>query len=144
MPELAGEVVGSEASSARFLWDFCRTVADLIAQEHYGVPEEVPHQWYMGHRSESHESGRTFAANGMEVKKFSEISMSATRTQLPNINDIQYNYNADDLESSSIAHTYGKDLAGAESMTGSAAPWSGSPATLMSGANRIEIEVVNA
>ena len=143
MPVLAGEVVGSAANSDRFLWDLRKTIADLIAEEHYGVLEEVLHEWHMGHYSESHESGRTFVADGMEVKKFSEVPMSAMWTQLPNVNNIQYNYNADDRESASVAHIYGQNLAAAESMTASAAPWAWSPATLKPTADQEFLNGIN-
>ena len=36
MPVLSGAVVESAAASDRFLWDFRKTIADLIADEHYG------------------------------------------------------------------------------------------------------------
>jgi hypothetical protein len=130
MPVLAGEVVESAQASDRFLWDFRKTISDLIANEHYGQLEATLHEWHMGHYSESHESGRAFVADGMEVKKFSEVPMSAMWTQSPGINHIQYGYNADDRESASVAHIYGQNIAAAESMTAAAAPWGWSPATL--------------
>ncbi len=39
LPVLAGRVVESAAASDRFLWDFRKTIADLIANEHYGELE---------------------------------------------------------------------------------------------------------
>jgi hypothetical protein len=84
----------------------------------------------MGHYGESHEGGRAFVADGMEVKKFNEVPMSAMWTQTPGVNKVQYGYNADDRESASVAHIYGQNLAAAESLTASVAPWAWSPATL--------------
>ncbi|MFZ0692475.1 MAG: glycosyl hydrolase [Acidobacteriaceae bacterium] len=147
MPVLAGEVVESAQASDQFLWDFRKTIADLIADEHYGVLENVIHEWHMGHYGESHESGRAFVADGMEVKKFNEVPMSAMWTQTPGVNHEQYGYNADDRESASVAHIYGQNLAAAESMTAAAAPWGWSPATLkptadqefLNGINRIVV-----
>ena len=40
MPVLAGQIVESSAASDRFLWDFRKTIADLIATEHYGQLED--------------------------------------------------------------------------------------------------------
>ncbi len=40
MPVLAGQVVESAEASDRFLWDFRKTIADLIADEHYGQLED--------------------------------------------------------------------------------------------------------
>jgi len=147
MPVLTGEVVESAEASDRFLWDLRKTIADLIADEHYGELEHVIHEWHMGHYGESHESGRAFVADGMEVKKFNEVPMSAMWTQTPGVNHIQYGYNADDRESASVAHIYGQNLAAAESMTAAAAPWGWSPATLkptadqefLNGINRIVV-----
>jgi hypothetical protein len=130
MPVLTGQVVESAEASDRFLWDFRKTIGDLIADEHYGQLEATLHEWGMGHYGESHESGRAFVADGMEVKKFNEVPMSAMWTQKPGVNKEQYNYNADDRESASVAHIYGQNLAAAESMTAAAAPWAWSPATL--------------
>jgi alpha-L-rhamnosidase len=147
MPVLTGRVVESAEASDRFLWDFRKTIADLIADEHYGVLEEVLHQRNMGHYGESHEGGRAFVADGMEVKKFNEVPMSAMWTQRPGVNKERFGYNADDRESASVAHIYGQNLAAAESMTAAEAPWGWSPATLkptadqefLNGINRIVI-----
>ncbi len=143
MPVLTGEIVGSVADSDRFLWDFRETIGDLIAYEHYGVLEDVLHEWHMGHYSESHESGRAFIADGMEVKKFSEVPMSAMWTQTPGVNKVQYDYNADDRESASVAHIYGQNIAAAESMTAAAAPWAWSPATLKPTADQEFLNGIN-
>lgn len=147
MPVLTGRVVESAEASDRFLWDFRKTIADLIANEHYGELEAVLHEHGMGHYGESHEVGRAFVGDGMEVKKFNEVPMSAIWAQLPGVNKEQYGYEADDRESASVAHIYGQDVAAAESMTAAAAPWAWSPATLkptadqefLNGINRIVI-----
>lgn len=143
MPVLTGVIVDSAEASDRFLWDFRKTIADLIADEHYGVLENVLHEWHMGHYGESHESGRAFVADGMEVKKFNEVPMGAMWTQTPGVNNIQYGYNADDRESASVAHIYGQNLAAAESMTAGEAPWAWSPATLKPTADQEFIDGIN-
>ena len=143
MPVLAGQVVESAEASDRFLWDFRKTIADLIADEHYGQLEETLHEWHMGHYGESHESGRAFVADGMEVKKFNEVPMSAMWTQTPGVNKEQFGYNADDRESASVAHIYGQNLAAAESMTAAAAPWAWSPATLKPTADQEFLNGIN-
>jgi hypothetical protein len=147
MPVLTGQIVESAQASDRFLWDFRKTIADLIANEHYGQLEETLHERGMGHYGESHESGRALVADGMEVKKFNEVPMSAMWTQSPGVNNEQFNYDADDRESASVSHIYGQNLAAAESMTAAAGPWAWSPATLkptadaefLNGINRIVI-----
>ncbi len=130
LPVLTGQIVESSEASDKFLWDFRKTIADLIADDHYGVLEAVLHEHDMGHYGESHEEGRAFVADGMEVKKFNEVPMSAFWTQTPGTFHEQYGYNADDRESASVCHIYGQNLAAAESMTAAAGPWAWSPATL--------------
>jgi hypothetical protein len=147
MPVLTGRVVDSGSSSDRFLWDFRKTLADLMAEEHYGEFEKTLHEWGMAHYGESHEWLRQFIGDGMEVKKFDEVPMGAMWTYTPEANPVQYGYNADDRESASVAHIYGQNIAAAESLSTSAALWAWSPATLkptvdqefLNGINRIVI-----
>jgi hypothetical protein len=143
MPVLTGQVVESAEASDRFLWDFRKTICDLIANEHYGQLEATLHERGMGHYGESHEAGRAFVADGMEVKKFNEVPMSAMWTQEPGVNNEMYGYNADDRESASVAHIYGQNLAAAESMTAAAAPWAWSPATLKPTADQELLNGIN-
>ncbi|WP_114211067.1 glycosyl hydrolase [Acidisarcina polymorpha] len=143
MPVLTGRVVESAEASDRFLWDLRKTIADLIADEHYGQVEASLKARGMGHYGESHESGRALIADGMEVKKLNEVPMSAMWTQTPGVNKEQYGYNADDRESASVGHIYGQNLAAAESMTAAAAPWAWSPATLKPTADKEMAEGIN-
>jgi hypothetical protein len=143
MPVLTGRIVGSAEASDRFLWDFRKTIADLTADEHYGQVEASLHERNMGHYGESHESGRAFIGDGMEVKKLNEVPMSAMWTQRPGVNNEMYAFNADDRESASVGHIYGQNLAAAESMTASAAPWAWSPATLKPTADKEMAEGIN-
>ncbi len=145
MPVLTGHVVESAESSDRFLWDFRKTISDLIADEHYGQLEATLHEWGMGHYGESHEYGRAFVADGMEVKKFNEVPMSAMWVQVPGVNKEEYDYNADDRESASVAHIYGQNLAAAESLTtcGNQYAWAWSPATLKPTADQELLNGIN-
>jgi hypothetical protein len=143
LPVLTGRIVESAEASDRFLWDFRKTIADLIATEHYGQLEETLHERGMGHYGESHEGGRALVADGMEVKKLNEVPMSAMWTQNPGVNKVQYSYNADDRESASVAHIYGQNLVAAESLTASSAPWAWSPATLKPTADQELLNGIN-
>jgi len=143
LPVLTGRIVESAQASDGFLWDFRKTIADLIANEHYGQLEETLHERGMKHYGESHESGRALVADGMEVKKLNEVPMSAMWTQRPGVNNVQYGYNADDRESASVAHIYGQNIAAAESMTAAAAPWAWSPATLKPTADQELLNGIN-
>ena len=147
LPVLTGHIVQDAAASDRFLWDLRKTIADLTANEHYAQIQQSVNAHGLKHYGESHESGRALIADGMEVKKFNEIPMSAMWTQTPGVNHEMFGYNADDRESASVAHIYGQNLVAAESMTAGAAPWAWSPASLkptadqefLNGINRIVI-----
>jgi hypothetical protein len=143
MPVLTGRVVESAEASDRFLWDLRKTIADLVADEHYGQVEASLKERGMGHYGESHESGRAILADGMEVKKLNDVPMSAMWTQRPGVNEEQYGANADVRESASVAHIYGQNVVAAESMTASKAPWAWSPATLKPTADKELAEGIN-
>ena len=143
LPVLTGQVVESSEASDKFLWDFRKTIGDLIADEHYGQVQASIKERGMGHYGESHESGRAFVADGMEVKKLDDIPMSAMWTQVPGVNKEQFGYNADDRESASVAHIYGQNVAAAESMTAAAAPWAWAPETLKPTADQELLNGIN-
>jgi hypothetical protein len=144
LPVLTGRIVESAKASDQFLWDLRKTIADLTATEHYGQLEATLKARGMGHYGESHESGRAFIADGMEVKKYNEVPMSAMWAQAPGVNREQYNYDADDRESASVAHIYGQNLAAAESMTARInSAWAWSPATLKPTADQELVNGIN-
>ena len=130
LPVLAGRVVESSQASEGFLWDFRETLGDMLAEYHYDQITEILHQRGMGHYGESHEEGRAFIGDGMEVKRSNDVPMSAMWTQKPGVNKDLPGYNADIRESASVAHIYGQNLVAAESMTASSGAWAWSPATL--------------
>jgi len=136
MPVLAGRVIESSQSSDRFLWDFRKTLGELLAENHYDQINDILHARGMGHYGESHESGRAFIGDGMEVKRHNDVPMSAMWTQKPGVNNEQYGYNADIRESASVAHIYGQNLVAAESLTASSGAWAWSPATLQPTADK--------
>jgi hypothetical protein len=132
LPALTGRVVESAEATDRFLWDFRRTLEDLVAECHYDQLTEILKQRGMARYSESHESGRAFIGDGMEVKRTAAVPMSAMWTgNRPNIR-----YDADIRESASVAHIYGQNLVAAESLTAGSGAWSYSPETLKPTADR--------
>ena len=130
MPVLAGRVIESSESSDRFLWDFRQTLSDMLAEYHYDLITAILKERGMGHYGESHEEGRAFIGDGMQVKRSNTVPMSATWTQSPGVNKELYGYNADVRESASVAHLYGQNLVAAESLTAASGAWAWSPATL--------------
>jgi hypothetical protein len=123
MPVLTGHIVKSAEASEQFLWDFRKTLSDLIAENHYDLLGDLLRQRGMGRYSESHETGRAFIGDGMEVKRKADIPMSAMWT--PNAfttpgataTEVANGYKMDVRESASVAHIYGQNLVAAESLT---------------------------
>ena len=124
MPVLAGEVIGSPELSDAFLWDWRMNLGELITHT-YDLLTEITQKEYgmKGRYAEAHEAGRCYVVDGMDVKKTSQVPMSAmwmTASWLPTNPDGSVNrnvYNLDGLESSSVAHIYGQNVAAAESFT---------------------------
>jgi len=141
LPVLAGRVVESAESSDRFLWDFRKTIAELTAECHYDQLTEILHARGMGRYSESHEYGRAFVADGMDVKRAADIPMSAMWVEgSDKPNKV---YDADVRESASVAHIYGQNLVAAESMTAYLHAWQYSPETLKLTADRLMANGLN-
>lgn len=136
LPVLTGRVVQSAADSDRFLWDFRTTLGELLIDNHYTQIAQSLRQRGMGLYSESHESGRAFIGDGMQVKRGASVPMGAMWTQLPGVDNEQYGYNADIRESASVAHIYGQNLVAAESFTAGSGAWAWAPEYLKSTADK--------
>jgi hypothetical protein len=129
LPVLTGHIVESAGASDRFLWDFRKTLGDLLVENHYDQLTEILKERGMARYTESHESGRAFIGDGMEVKRKAAIPMSATWTPggLDPGTEVATRYKADVRESASVAHIYGQNLVAAESMTAIGSAWAWSP-----------------
>jgi hypothetical protein len=119
LPVLTGRVVKSTEASEKFLWDFRKTIGELIAENHYDAIGEALRSRGMKRYTESHENKRIYLADGMDVKRHADIPMSAMWTpgSLAGGNDEEVRSKADIRESASVAHIYGQNLVAAESMT---------------------------
>ncbi|WP_413668272.1 glycosyl hydrolase [Mucilaginibacter sp. Mucisp86] len=133
MPVLTGQVIKSAEASEQFLWDWRKTISELITENHYNQLTGILTDYGMKRYSESHENGRLFIVDGMDVKRTAAIPMSAMWT--PGLGGSPPNMaQADILESASVAHIYGQNLVAAESFTaigfGINGAWSYSPEKL--------------
>lgn len=119
LPVLTGRVVKSIDASEKFLWDYRRTIGELISDNHYDVIGDALHQRGMKRYTESHENKRIYLADGMDVKRNADIPMSAMWTpgSLGQGSNEEPRSQADIRESASVAHIYGQNLVAAESMT---------------------------
>ncbi len=119
-PALAGRVVGSRDISDRFLFDFRRTLADLMADNYYGRMEQKVRA-----------AGLEFAVEGYGPGPFDELQVSG-RAQFPMTEfwtRTPWTDNRSVKMVSSAAHVYGKDIVAAEAFTGEAqtSRWSDYP-----------------
>jgi hypothetical protein len=116
LPALTGRIVESAEATDRFLWDFRRTLGELIAKAHYGEIAAVLRARGVLHYGESHETGRAFIGDGMDAKVADDIPMAAM--WVPGVSFApQTMGDADIRESASVAHIYGQNLVAAESMS---------------------------
>ncbi|SEJ91345.1 alpha-L-rhamnosidase [Sphingobium sp. AP50] len=140
LPVLAGYVVTNSQKSDAFLWDFRRTLSDLIADAHYGTLTNAVHALGMIRYGESHEGSRAFVGDGMEVKKTADVPMGATWA---GDHGPQSRYLPDILESASVAHLYGQNIVAAESFTAVMPAYAFPPEVLKSTADSMMANGVN-
>ena len=132
LPVLAGHVVDSASASDRFLWDFRRTLKEVLADSHYGTLADASHRNGMSYYTEAQGDTPRAIGDGFTMKSRADIPTAefwyrpfATAPGQPSLQ-------ADLKEAASAAHLYGRPLAASESLTVAAGedPWSFSPALL--------------
>jgi hypothetical protein len=146
LPAMTGIVIGSPAETDRFLWDVRRTISELMAESHYGAISDVLHKHGMKYYGEALESHRPSLGDDMEMRSRTDIPMGAMWTWTAGKGP-EPSYLADLRGAASVAHIYGQNLVGAESMTSRGPAWGWSPNSLKTvydlefalGVNRFEI-----
>ncbi len=129
LPALTGVMIQSPESTDRFLWDFRRTIAELIAQNHYGEISQELHRRGMGYYGESLEYHRPSLGDDMEMRSGTDIPMGAMWTFSEKTGPTP-SYLADLRGAASVAHIYGQNLVGAESLTTGPPAWVWAPDNL--------------
>lgn len=124
LPVLTGTVVGSPEQSDAFLWDWRKTIGELITENYELLTSIAVEEYGMsGRYTEAHEGGRVYPVDGMDVKKGAAVPMSAMWVTAPWLGVapdgeiIRSVYISDCQESASVAHVYGQNVAAAESLT---------------------------
>ncbi|HVS71798.1 MAG TPA: glycosyl hydrolase, partial [Phycisphaerae bacterium] len=115
LPVLTGHVVGNSDESDRFLWDFRRTIADLLAEAHFGTMDKLAHEDGLTISGESYGVSMEIMEDTLLTKKQIDIPMGEFwlgRMHPPP------EYVADVRGASSAAHAYGKKIVATESFTG--------------------------
>jgi hypothetical protein len=129
LPALTGRIVGSAAASDKFLWDFRATIADLIAENHYGQVARSAHAAGLVMRGEALEDHRPSLGDDMAMRSHADEPTGAIWA--PNEQGhIEPSSIADLKGAASVAHLYGSGPVAAEAFTSGLAPWAGSPRTL--------------
>jgi len=118
LPVIAGYYVESGEVSERFLWDFRRTIGDLIAENYYGRFRDLCHQHNMSFSVEPYWG----PFDNMQVGATGDIVMCEFWSG-------GYPFFDSPKFVSSIAHHNGSSIVGAESFTGIGG-WDEHPATL--------------
>lgn len=117
LPVLSGRIVGSADESDRFLWDFRRTIVDLLAEAHYGTMSRLLNQNGMVLYSE---------APGVSMEILEDTLLTKGQVDIP-MGEFWLGrmhpapeYYVDVRMAASAAHVYGKQFVAAESFTGGA------------------------
>jgi hypothetical protein len=129
LPALTGAVIGTPEQSEAFLYDFRRTLADLLASEHYGTVAQVAGEYGLIVYGEALEDRRPVLGDDIAMRRHADIPMAAmwmyNRDALPRPTLL-----GDMKGAASVAHVYGQNLVAAESMTSAWSPWAFAPADL--------------
>ena len=80
MPALTGVLIGSREDSDKFLYDYRRTLADLMATEHYGTVAKVAHEHGLKVYGEALEDKRPSLGDDMAMRRHADIPMAAMWT----------------------------------------------------------------
>jgi hypothetical protein len=129
LPALTGVIVGSRTESDRFLFDFRRTLADLVASEHYGTVAQVAHERGLVVYGEALESGRPTLGDDMAMRAHADVPMAALWTWRKEAGPSVGAY-PDMKGAASVAHLRGRPFVAAESMTSAMSPWAHAPSDL--------------
>jgi alpha-L-rhamnosidase len=126
LPALTGEVIGSRADSERFLYDWRRTLAELLADAHYGTIAKVAKEHGLTLYGEALEDGRPVLGDDLAMRARADVPMAALWTW--NRGGAPRPTLLGDMKgAASVAHVYGQNLVAAESMTSANAPWAFAP-----------------
>mgnify|MGYP000846724799 CR=1 FL=1 len=117
LPVLTGITVDNTDKSEAFLWDWRKTIGELVVENYYEQLDKALKKHGMKRYSESHENGRVYLADGMEVKRHADIPMGAMWIPKYNFGTSQKIGEADIRESASVAHLYGQKYIAGESFT---------------------------
>lgn len=132
LPALTGIIVGDATESDRFLWDFRKTVGELMSDAHYRQVAESARERSLTYYSESLEGHPTLAlGDDLDMRQHSDIPMAAFWSSYkPADRDGVPGYIGDVRGAASVSHIFGQNLVAAEALTSILEPWAYAPAML--------------
>jgi hypothetical protein len=127
LPALTGRVVGDAGATERFLWDYRRTLADLLTEHHFAEIAKVLHGEGLTYAAEAPGVDLPTTADGLQAKGRADMPMGEFWVY-PKDKPPPAAHMADIREAASAAHVYGKPLVGAEALTTMGEdPWRSGP-----------------
>ena len=117
LPALTGEVLRSTEETEQFLFDWRRTLGELMAENYDRLGPIAREAGLKGRYAESHENGHVFVGDGMDLKRTADIPMSAIWMDNAGDGSSIPMAMADIRESASVAHIFGQNIVAAESFT---------------------------
>lgn len=115
MPALAGRIIGNASLTERFLYDWRRTLEELVAENHYNAMPEINREYGLTTHIEAQEYSRVYNADGMDVRRNADVPMASFWMR-----EFYSSYpceEADMREAASVAHIYGRNICAGESFT---------------------------
>ncbi|MCU0794928.1 MAG: hypothetical protein MUF31_03230 [Akkermansiaceae bacterium] len=138
LPVLAGHIVGSRGETDRFLNDFRRTLADLMAENKYQGFSEKAHALGMGIHPESGgpHAGPMDALRNLGISDVPMGEFWSTSPRHRTRDDMRYFVK----QTTSAAHVYGRRVSLAEAFTNIGRHWQHDPRSLKSTFDRASCE----
>ena len=138
LPALTGRILGSVEQTERFLWGYRRSVADLVAENHYGVFQKRAHEKGMKLMAEAVGFGMPTVADQLLSKKYCDVPMGEFWVGRGTGMD-------DPRNAASAAHIYGQNIASAEAYTAfpQVSAWKNDPYSLKALGDRAFCNGVN-
>ncbi|WIX75500.1 glycosyl hydrolase [Amycolatopsis carbonis] len=118
LPVLTGVPVDSAADADKFLWDWRRTLNELLAQNHYQIiPAEAHKRGIQRTYAEAQEDKRGWFGDDMEMRQYADFPMGASGEAFAPGDQSFETYRVDTRGAASVAHIYGRPQAAVEAFT---------------------------
>jgi hypothetical protein len=134
-PVLTGRVVDSVETSERFLWDYRRTIADLIAENHFGTIRAELNRRGLRLQAEALGPNLITIGDAFQCKAEVDTPMAEFWTGRDTAPDCK--------EAASSAHLHGKSVVPAEAFTAVTGNWTEHPYSLKATGDRAFCRGIN-